>query len=141
MDFNLVRGYYSPYLGMVCTQYKDNYDKYSDEFYWDNEKGRGYGRNFTIYDGSYEDSFKTNANIRIQDSSPYYIISERITFDLMQLYGNDVNKLTINNNSIEYDLYRGDCFLYTFTHRLNRNFNFQTKRHRYRLYRRNQQVS
>ena len=41
----------------------------------------------------------------------------------MQLYGNDVNKLTINNNSIEYDLYRGDCFLYTFTHRLNRNFN------------------
>jgi hypothetical protein len=65
MDFNLVRGYYSPYLGMVCTQYKDNYDKYSDEFYWDNEKGRGYGRNFTIYDSSYEDSFKTNANVRI----------------------------------------------------------------------------
>lgn len=122
LDFNLVRGYYTPYLGMVCQE------KSSREDYWNNEKGRGYGRNFTIYDSSYENPFKTNANIRMQDSSSYYIIGERITFDL--LYDRDyvknihsIKQFTQTNNNIEYDLYRGDCFLYTFTHRLNRNFN------------------
>ena len=121
LDFNLIRGYYTPYLGMVCQE-KSSRDKDS---YWDNEKGRGYGRNFTIYDSSYENSFKTNADIRIQDSSPYYAISERITFDLLHdtNYAKDIHSIKRSNNNIEYDLYRGDCFLYTFTHRLNRNFN------------------
>jgi len=29
----------------------------------------------------------------------------------------------LNNNNININLFRGDCFLCTFTHRLNRNFN------------------
>jgi hypothetical protein len=31
--------------------------------------------------------------------------------------------LNKNNNNININLFRGDCFLCTFTHRLNRNFN------------------
>jgi hypothetical protein len=37
-------------------------------------------------------------------------------------YLSNINSIK-EKKDIEYDLYRGDCFLYTFTHRLNRNFN------------------
>jgi len=59
-------------------------------------------------------------NIRFQDSSSYYPISERICFNYN--YSNYIPEYK-NNGGIIYDLYRGDCFLCTFTHRLNRNFN------------------
>jgi hypothetical protein len=114
---------------MVCSEYEkdipDDYNIYSDTYYWDNEKGRGYGRNFTIYDDSYNNDFKTNADIRIQDHSPYYAISERITFKNIPKYKGEVNGFNTDDEfkNIYYDLYRGDCFTYTFTHRLNRNFN------------------
>lgn len=49
-------------------------------------------------------------NIRYEDESPYSAISERydITGEI--------------DDAISYTCYRGDCFVNTFTHRINRNF-------------------
>jgi hypothetical protein len=35
---------------------------------------------------------------------------------------NYVPEITYDGNGVVYDLFRGDCFICTFTHRLNRNF-------------------
>ena len=53
--------------------------------------------------------------VRYNDNSPYYPISDRMGLD------------DIMNEEFKYDGYnlgffRGDCYLCTFTHRLNRNF-------------------
>lgn len=105
-DFNFVRGIYSPYLGIVAKQYNNS-----------SEKDRGYSRTFNIYakgtkfwNGDGEDP---NLLIRFNDNSPYYPISDRIEFGNMK-------------ESVEQDLFRGDCFLCTFTHRVNRNFQDST---------------
>ena len=105
-DFNFVRGIYSPYLGIVAKQYNNS-----------SEKDRGYSYTFNIYakgtqfwDENGEDP---NLLIRFNDNSPYYPISNRIEF-------ND------KGENIEQDIFRGDCFLCTFTHRVNRNFQDST---------------
>ena len=120
-DFNLARGIYSPYLGIVALNQSVIYNSKN----LNTEKLRQYCRTFTIYDDSYNDNFITNYTIRIQDNAPYYPISERISFDNLSILNeyDYIPELTYNENSgIVYDLFRGDCFICTFTHRLNRNF-------------------
>lgn len=119
-DFNLARGIYSPYLGIVALNQSIEYNSRN----LNTEKLRQYCRTFTIYDNSYDDNFITNYLIRVQDNAPYYPISERISFNnlLTLKQHNYVPELTYNENGIIYDLFRGDCFICTFTHRLNRNF-------------------
>lgn len=105
-DFNFVRGIYSPYLGIVAKEHKTPITTIS-------EKDRGYSRTFNIYakgtqfwNGKDKDP---NLLIRFNENSPYYPISNRIEFNM-------------DNTEINQDLFRGDCFLCTFTHRVNRNF-------------------
>ena len=97
-DWNLVRGIFSPYLGIVSDT---------------NERDNRYCHTFNIY-------YPEVANpeeLRMQDNSAYYTIS-------------DIYTLGENNEGIketsDINLYRGDCYLCTFTHRLNRNFNDPT---------------
>lgn len=97
-DWNLVRGIFSPYLGIVSDT---------------NERDNRYCHTFNIY-------YPEVANpeeLRMQDNSAYYTIS-------------DIYTLGKNNEGIketsDINLYRGDCYLCTFTHRLNRNFNDPT---------------
>ena len=97
-DWNLVRGIFSPYLGIVSDT---------------NERNNRYCHTFNIY-------YPEVANpeeLRMQDNSAYYTIS-------------DIYTLGENNEGIketsDINLYRGDCYLCTFTHRLNRNFNDPT---------------
>lgn len=119
-DFNLARGIYSPYLGIVALNQSVEYNSKN----LNTEKLRQYCRTFTVYDNSYEDNFVTNYLIRVQDNAPYYPISERISFKnlpTLKQY-NYVPEITYDENGIVYDLFRGDCFICTFTHRLNRNF-------------------
>ena len=99
---NLVRGIYSPYIGI---------------------KSNGnilYNSIINIYIPGYSESQMTNYfAIRYDDNTAYYSIGDRI----------DINtaihdwKHLDSNESYQYTtLARGDCYLCTFTHRLNRNF-------------------
>lgn len=99
---NLVRGIYSPYLGIVS-------------------RGNiSYNSLINIYIPGYSESQMNNYfAIRYDDNTAYYSIGDRI----------DINTAIhdwkhLNNNSLyQYTtLARGDCYLCTFTHRLNRNF-------------------
>lgn len=100
--YNLVRGIYSPYLGIVS-------------------RGNiSYNSIINIYIPGYSESQMTNYfAIRYDDNTAYYSIGDRI----------DINtaihdwKYLDSNKSYQYTtLARGDCYLCTFTHRLNRNF-------------------
>lgn len=111
-DFNFVRGIFSPYLGIVASKYSDETNKFITE------KERGYSRTFNIYaKGTILDYDSTKENdpnllIRFNDNSAYYPITNRIEFTETNLY----------NITEGIDIFRGDCFLCTFTHRINRNF-------------------
>lgn len=106
---NLLRGSFGPFLGITGYEY--------------------YGHLIDIKipdysEGKMDDYFK----IRYSDKAPFYAISDR--FDL------DNRIWWINNNLVDFEtakneageelllnpLYRGDCYVCQFTHRLNRNF-------------------
>ena len=106
---NLVRGSYGPYLGITGYSYSG---KLIDI------KIPGFN---TI---TQEDLFK----IRYADKSSFYAISERMDlkhledwFDLSSIVNAPGNTSEINVNLLS-NLYRGDCYICQFTHRLNRNF-------------------
>ena len=105
---NLLRGSYGPYLGITGYSYS--------------------GKTIDIKIPGFssmtqEDLFK----IRYADKSSFYAISERIDlrhmedwFDLSEIVNSgDTSEIEI---SLLSSLYRGDCYICQFTHRLNRNF-------------------
>lgn len=99
---NLVRGIYSPYLGIVS-------------------RGNiSYNSLINIYIPGYSESQMNNYfAIRYDDNTAYYSIGDRIDINTAIHDWKHLN----NNNSYQYTtLARGDCYLCTFTHRLNRNF-------------------
>jgi hypothetical protein len=52
----------------------------------------------------------------MNDYSEFYAISDRYNFESM----------IISGSNYEHTCYRGDCYINTFTYRLNRNFNDKT---------------
>ena len=99
---NLVRGIYSPYLGIVS-------------------RGNiSYNSLINIYIPGYSESQMSNYfAIRYDDNTAYYSIGDRIDINTAIHDWKQLN----NDNSYQYTtLARGDCYLCTFTHRLNRNF-------------------
>lgn len=111
-DFNFIRGIFSPYLGIVASKYSDETNKFITE------KERGYSRTFNIYAKgtvlNYDSTKEKDPNllIRFNDNSAYYPITNRIEF----------TETNLQNITEGIDIFRGDCFLCTFTHRINRNF-------------------
>lgn len=114
----IVRGIYSPYLGISMED--DEYNTYFEDAYKSSsDKYIGVGEIVNIYipgfDKDINNNNKSNNNtklleqymIRMNDSSQFYTISDR--YELPE-------KKTIN------ECYRGDCFYTIFTQRLNRNF-------------------
>ena len=108
---NLVRGLYGPYLGMTGYAYSG---KVIDI------KIPGFNQI------TQDDLFK----IRYADKSSFFAVSDRIDlkhldewFDLDSIR-NVQNQDQINTTKINLlsNLYRGDCYICQFTHRLNRNF-------------------
>lgn len=96
---NLLRGIYSPYLGMVGSVALTP------------------GKLVDIYIPNYSESLMSNYfSIRYDDNTPYYSIGDRV----------DVTTITHDwkeDGEYVYSTYaRGDCYICTFTHRLNRNF-------------------
>lgn len=90
---NLIRGIYGPYLGIVP-------DQIIDSNYIITVKIPGYD----------EGKIKQYVEIRCNDESPFYAISDRM----------NINEYIAKNESPI--LYRGDCYICQFTHRINRNF-------------------
>lgn len=64
--------------------------------------------------------------VRMDDTSTFSAISERIDILNQDKYLADANsnKLVVDRSKgFRYELYRGDCYICQFTHRVNRNFN------------------
>ena len=95
---NLVRGKYSPYIAV-----------YSDLQPLD------VNCLYNIYREGIEDIRQEYQN-RMDSYEPFYTISNRYNFEQIG---------TTRSGKVEYNLvcWRGDCYLNTFTYRLNRNFN------------------
>lgn len=101
---NLIRGSFGPYLGITGYPYS--------------------GKMIDIkIPGFNEISESDLFKVRYNDKSPFYAISDRISLkeldDWFSTYkeedGSEIAKL-------DTPLYRGDCYICQFTHRLNRNF-------------------
>ena len=115
-DFNLVRGIYSPYLGIDSSNYEFVSDCGFDDDAISYKGTYNQCKLFNIYyPGTFKNDNSLNQDVlfsnRFKDYSGYYPIS-------------DITELIENQESDT--LYRGDCFLCTFTHRVNRNFNDPT---------------
>lgn len=100
---NLIRGAYSPYLGIIGDQVT-------------------IGSIINIYIPGYSEvQMSTYFNTRYEDNSPYYSVSSRLSLAnidsllSLQKAGGDLYTYTV-------PCYRGDCYICNFTHRLNRNF-------------------
>lgn len=90
---NIVRGLFGPYLGIAPEQVIES--------------------NWIItikIPGYDEGKIKQYMEIRYNDESPFYSISERIKLK------------EIKNEPWDKQLFRGDCYICQFTHRINRNF-------------------
>ena len=96
---NLIRGSFGPYLGIT---------KYTKKNSLINIKIPGYS------EGNMQKYFE----IRFHDKSQYYPISSRM--DLSK--SNKWLKKDKDTYILKESLYRGDCYICQFTHRLNRNF-------------------
>ena len=94
---NLLRGIYSPYLGITGVN------------------TIAHNSLINIYIPEYDVSkMQDYFNIRYEDGSAYYPISDR--FSIQQLDWDTNSDYYFNN------FFRGDCYTCQFTHRLNRNF-------------------
>ena len=140
-DFNMVRGLFSPYLGMSLVKTDD--DDFPNS---ETERNRQYGQTINIYNELAENEYGDNLKLRFRDTSPFYTVSERISFDNLKenigerdsvssmmiykpnpIYESDLVYVKKRNEEdfdpgVYLDIFRGDCYLCTFTHRLNRNF-------------------
>lgn len=92
---NMIRGSFGPYLGIVGG-YKTPCSV------------------INIHTMDYQNSIYDLFSIRHSDTTPFYAISERLA---LRDYDSSAK---FNEPSLV--LYRGDCYICTFTHRLNRNF-------------------
>lgn len=95
---NLIRGSFGPYLALTGFPYT--------------------GAIINIRIPNYSQASMQNYfKIRYDDKSPFYAISDRISinevYNLAQLQ---------NQESVDFSVFRGDCYICQFTHRLNRNF-------------------
>lgn len=108
INADIVRGSYGPYIGM-------------DGYY-----GRA-GETINIMIPGYAEGLLGQyINMRMQDISPFYAVSDRIDISNLQEYYLNQSNLQGDvslDNTCKFEIYRGDCYICQFTHRLNRNFN------------------
>lgn len=98
---NLVRGMYGSFLGIETTSTKNPLQETSIV----NIRIPGY--NSDLLDEYFD--------IRFQDQSQYYAVTDRISWE------SDKIKTSKDTYNVE-NIYRGDCYICQFTHRMIRNF-------------------
>lgn len=115
----IVRGVYSPYLG-ISMEESDSNDHFEGAYGRQDKKYIGVGEIVNIYipgfdpdinnpdSKQHQTKLEGQYNIRIHDSSQFYAISDRT----------ELNEKSYNMTRC----YRGDCFYTIFTQRINRNF-------------------
>ena len=91
---NLVRGKYSPYLAIYSSEPIES------------------GCIYNIYNDILQDD-RQNYLDRMNSYEPFYAISNRYNF----------NNIVRDSTNFILTCWRGDCYINTFTYRLNRNFN------------------
>ena len=96
---NIVRGIYSPYIAIYSSKKLSTNTLYNI-----------YRNSTTNISQEYQD--------RMNSSEPFYAISDRYNFS-------NLDSIYENNKETKKSIicWRGDCYLNTFTYRLNRNFN------------------
>lgn len=94
---NLLRGSFGPYLGITGYQ----------------KAGQLIDIKIPGYKPAYMDDYFV---IRYNDKSPFYAISDRFDLEHTEWWLNQTE------NKLYNTLYRGDCYICQFTHRVNRNF-------------------
>lgn len=103
IDADIIRGSFGPYLAFMNTTI-------------------GPAQIVNIYIPGYQKSnFQEYLGIRMDDSSSYNAVTDR--FSIIEEEDITTNFLQTKNKDTEIDVFRGDCYLCQFTHRLNRNFN------------------
>ena len=112
INTDIIRGSFGPYLAFNDTQ---------------NKFSPAETVNIFIPDYSISNMLEY-FNIRYQDNSPFQAISDRYDINdsddnlitpLSAVVSTDVNR----SCGYKYELYRGDCYICQFTHRMHRNFN------------------
>ncbi len=98
---NLLRGAYGPYLGISGIDVQGTCDLYTIKI-----------------PGYQKSNIDTYFSIRMQDESPFYPISYRMSIENTSKYFTKQR----DYYSLNDPLYRGDCYICRFTHRVNRNF-------------------
>lgn len=101
---NLVRGKYSPYLAIYSEESLET------------------GALYNIYQDSTQ-SVKQEYQNRMDSSEPFYAISDRYNFSMLTAESNSSTTTNSTTTNRTITCYRGDCYINTFTYRLNRNFN------------------
>ena len=112
INTDIIRGSFGPYLAFNDTQ---------------NKFSPAETVNIFIPDYSISNMLEY-FNIRYQDNSPFQAISDR--YDINDSDDNLITPLSavvstnVNRScGYKYELYRGDCYICQFTHRMHRNFN------------------
>lgn len=100
---NLIRGSFGPYLGITGYPYS--------------------GKMIDIkIPGFNEISESDLFKVRYNDKSPFYAISDRISLKELDDWFSTYTEGDLEIAKLDTPLYRGDCYICQFTHRLNRNF-------------------
>lgn len=93
---------------------------------FNNESTFGPAETVNIYTPGYsQNNIDEYLQIRMRDASPFMAVTYRIDINKLSSYQDQITILNEAQQSNEYsfNLYRGDCYLCQFTHRIIRNFN------------------
>lgn len=108
--FNMVRGIYGKYIGIYPYKRLQTRDGISESAV---ENYENHIVNFYI-PGYTESNHDKYLEMRADDSSKYYAISDSYDFGSLEKINTNYYTTT--------PLYRGDCYISYYTHRINRNF-------------------
>lgn len=106
---NIVRGSFGPYLAISGYRERPN-------------------TLINIYIPDYDEIYTSRYfSSRYEDNSAYYPITDRLSISVIEdltlatVESEDLNQEGIRSHFLD-NIYRGDCFICNYTHRLNRNF-------------------
>ena len=102
---DIIRGNFGSYVGMS------------------NYAGHAVDQINIMIPGYKENDLLQYIQLRAQDTSAFYAISDRIDINNINKNTNLLTQATSDNQDFSEVYYRGDCYICQFTHRINRNFN------------------
>ena len=102
---DIIRGYFGSYVGMK------------------NYQGHETDQVNIMIPGYNENNLYNYIQLRMQDTSAFYAISDRIDINNINKNTSILAESESENKDFSEIYYRGDCYICQYTHRINRNFN------------------